>query len=95
MQDQNHHKVFVVTIFGMKEIKLINVPIKILCAIIITVHAMLLETVESQGELVPNNNNKNNNNQVGCPTTQGRVYHIGEENMQDTSKLIQGACEIS
>ena len=35
-----------------------------------------------------------NNKQVGRPTAQGRVYHIGAEEAQEPSELIQGECEI-
>lgn len=40
------------------------------------------------------NPRNNNNNQVGRPTAQGRVYHIGGEGEKDHSELIKGECEI-
>lgn len=42
-----------------------------------------------------NNPRNNNNNQVGLPTAQGRVYHIGGEGEKDHSYPIKGECEIS
>jgi len=41
-----------------------------------------------------NNNNNGNNNNVTLPTAKGRVYHIGGEEIQHSSDLIQGECEI-
>ncbi|XP_050918482.1 uncharacterized protein LOC127135899 [Lathyrus oleraceus] len=41
-----------------------------------------------------NPKNNNNNNQVGRPTAQGRVYHIGGEGEKDHSELINGEREI-